>query len=400
LSGEQKQAVRHLTRTSGSITAVIGRAGTGKTYMLKITNQAWKKAGFEVVGACVSAKAALGLQNETGITSCTLHRLLGELNDGRRKLNSKTIVVIDEAGMVGTRQMNDLLAHINRSGAAAKLIGDPLQLQSCDAGGPFQAIAKEVNPFVMTKIRRQKEQWAREAVINMMEGHAEEVLMEYAERGLFTVAENRTEAMKSLVKDWKKQGLKAPQDNLVFTSTNLETTILNRMIQQERKLKRQLGLQYVTLGNERFYKGDRVLLCKNSKEFDVVNGHLGVVCGINFLRNSLSMKLDEGRIVTVLLDRYTDLKLGYVLTTHKGQGVTTQNSYILLGGSMTDKEMAYTQISRSTDQSKLYIDKAELGESYQDIARQMNKSHQKDLAVEHEISQPSVTHSPSPSLRR
>jgi hypothetical protein len=67
---------------------------------------------------------------------------------------------------------------------------------------------------------------------------------------------------------------------------------------------------------------------------------------------------------------------------------------------MTDKEMAYTQISRSTDQSKLYIDKAELGESYQDIARQMNKSHQKDLAVEHEISQPSVTHSPSPSLRR
>jgi Ti-type conjugative transfer relaxase TraA len=400
LSYEQKKAVRHLTQSMGSIHAVFGRAGTGKTYMLKVTHDVWKKAGYEVIGASLSGKAALGLQTDTGIPSSTLHRLLGELNSGKRKLNSKTIVVVDEAGMIGTKQMTELITHVKRSNAALKLIGDPLQLQSVDAGGPFQAIGKEVNAFVMKDIRRQKAKWCRDAVIGMMEGRAEEVLTEYAKRGLFTIAENREEAMKALVKDWKRKGIKAPKDNLIFTSTNFEAATINRMIQHDRKLKGQLGLQYATVGEDRFYKGDRVLLCKNMQSLDICNGQLGTVCGINSLRSTLSLRTDDGRIVTILLGQYSDIKLGYALTTHKGQGVTTRNAFLLMGGNMTDRELGYVQFSRASHVTKLYIDKAELGESFADLAQQMNKSHQKDLAVDHEISQPSVTHSPSPSFRR
>jgi Ti-type conjugative transfer relaxase TraA len=400
LEPEQKHAVRHITQKKGSVVCLSGIAGTGKTFVQKIAYKAWKKAGYEVIGVAVAGKAAHGLQLETGMPSETLCKTLADLRDKKRVITSRTIVVADEAGMIGTRDMEELLGYVRKGNAKLVLVGDARQLQPIDCGGPFRAISKEVEGFEMINNRRQKEQWARDAVLDMLEGHAEKVIHEYDKRGLITVTENREQAMQSIVKHWKRKGLRSPKDNLVFTSTNEEATAINKMIQAERKRNRQLGLQYVTIEDFRVYTGDRVLICKNSRKYDIRNGHLGTVCGMNALQNTMTIMLDDGKKACVPIQGYAEIKLGYAVTTHKGQGMTVKNSYILLGGAFQDREMSYVQISRASHLTKLFIDKFEAGDNYQDIINQMNRSNQKDLAIDHEISDLSVTQSPTHHLRR
>src|SRR5205807_9829764 len=77
LSEEQKQALRHVTQAKNSIQVVSGMAGTGKTSMLRAAREAFEKEGFQVIGACLSGKAAQGLEEGAGIKSMTLARLIG-----------------------------------------------------------------------------------------------------------------------------------------------------------------------------------------------------------------------------------------------------------------------------------------------------------------------------------
>ena len=142
LSAEQAAAVQHITQPSG-LCCVKGLAGTGKSHMLGVARIAWESQGYEVIGAALAGKAADGLESGSGIPSQTLHALLAELDSGRRVLTDKTVVVIDECGMVGTRQMARLIAHA-QSGGKIVLCGDERQLQSIEAGGLLKGIAERI----------------------------------------------------------------------------------------------------------------------------------------------------------------------------------------------------------------------------------------------------------------
>ena len=86
---------------SGSdVSVVVGKPGTGKTYMLKALNTLYSESGYELIGGAIASKAAKGLELESGIKSSTLASINFRLNNGSLKLTSKSIVVVDEAGMV------------------------------------------------------------------------------------------------------------------------------------------------------------------------------------------------------------------------------------------------------------------------------------------------------------
>jgi conjugative relaxase-like TrwC/TraI family protein len=157
ISEEQKEAVRHITQRPGTVQAVSGMAGTGKSFMLGAAKEAYEAQGLRVVGAALSGKAAQGLQDGSGIESNTLHATLKQIEGGSLRLDSRTVLVVDEAGMVGTRQMARLVSQVNASGAKLVLVGDARQLQPVDAGGPFKAIAEKVGEARLSTIRRQEE---------------------------------------------------------------------------------------------------------------------------------------------------------------------------------------------------------------------------------------------------
>jgi ATP-dependent exoDNAse (exonuclease V) alpha subunit len=328
---------------------------------------------------------------EKGVTE-TLKHHAGQLaraavgkstwQEERIRLTPKSVLVIDEAGMVGTRHMERLTEQVVKAGARLVLVGDEKQLQAIEAGGPFASIGSRIGRVTMTEIQRQRDPWAREAVKKFAQGQATEALREYAARGFVTVSEDRKEAMQALIKEWRREGVSRPKDHLILASTNADTAVLNRMAQLERILADELGKRSLRVGSFDFRGGDRVLFTRNSKLFGVENGCLGTVLGVDPVHETLVVKLDKGKRVIIPARDYEHLRPGYAVTAYKAQGLTAEHCYVLLGGPTQDRELSYVQASRARNSTRFFIDKLEAGDRLKDLCKQMERSRQKDLAID------------------
>jgi Ti-type conjugative transfer relaxase TraA len=133
LSGEQADALAHVT-DGRDLSIVVGYAGTGKSAMLGVARGAWEAAGYEVRGVALSGIAAENLESGSGIASRTIASMEHGWGQGRDLLTARDVLVIDEAGMVGTRQLERVLSHAAEANAKVVLIGDVKQLQAIEAG--------------------------------------------------------------------------------------------------------------------------------------------------------------------------------------------------------------------------------------------------------------------------
>jgi conjugative relaxase-like TrwC/TraI family protein len=153
---QQRKAALHIASETGRHAFVEGWAGTGKTTMLKAVGVAYKEAGFSVIGCCQAAAASQNLRRETGIESRTIASLLLSLREGRAHLHAKSVVVLDEAGMVGSREFATLQQEAMKAGAKLICVGDPKQLQPIDAGGIFGSLMREHGKAEISNIQRQR----------------------------------------------------------------------------------------------------------------------------------------------------------------------------------------------------------------------------------------------------
>ena len=380
LNAEQKQALFAITQGESSISAVSGMAGTGKTTILQTAREYWEAQGFEVRGAALAAVPAKKLQQEIGIESATIATTLIQIENGSLKLTPKTVLVLDEAGMIGTNQMAQLINEVHRSRAKIVMVGDEKQLQPIEHGAPFKEIGNRIGKSELTEIVRQRDEWARKSVKDFAFGNAQEGLKAYAERGLLTVSENRKEAMSQLINDWDNSRSRSGKDSLIIAGTRAESSELNRQAQFRRDERGELGTKSLKVNGENLHINDRVLFTRNSKKYGVNNGDLGTVRDFEPITKHLIVKLDSGERVEVPTLVYKDISLGYAITTHKGQGKTVDNAFVLAGGSMQDRELSYVQMSRSRDETKIYIEKSDAGETLTELSKQMNNSRQKEMA--------------------
>ncbi|MCI0538825.1 MAG: relaxase domain-containing protein [Verrucomicrobiales bacterium] len=374
-SCEQKEALRHVCESSGGVRVVAGLAGTGKSTLFRVAREAWKDQGFSVLGAALSGKAARGLEESTGIRSQTLHRLLYQIEHGAAVLNANTVLVIDEAAMVGTRQLAKLVDRCLKSGATLILTGDAKQLQAIELGGGFSEISRRFGAAELIEIRRQRDEWARVAVKDFSEGDSEKALSAYVERGLVREeAEGRWTAMEKLIAEWSREAPSGDPDTVILAGTNADVSALNRLAQEARKRIGVLGIDRVAVGKEQFFLGDRVLFTRNSMALSVVNGDRGTVRSVAGQR--LSIELDSGRIVELDTENYPHLRLGYAMTTHKAQGMTAEKTFVLVSDQMVDREMTYVQASRAKGETRWYV-----GEELSEVTREMAHSRQKHMAI-------------------
>lgn len=153
---EQREAIEHICLKTGGYAFIEGDAGTGKTTMLKAVNDIFAQSGFRTIGCALAGKAAGGLAKEAGIPSQTLDSLLRGLEAGKVSLDAKTVVVIDEAGMVGSRMFARLQAQIDKAGAKLVAVGDPKQLQAIDAGGMMRSLMDVAGKARLQDIQRQR----------------------------------------------------------------------------------------------------------------------------------------------------------------------------------------------------------------------------------------------------
>ena len=299
-----------------------------------------------------SGFAPTACAKELSVRSQTLHNLLDELRSGKTTLGGRDVVVVDEAGMIGSRQMAELLDQAGAAKAKVVLVGDSRQLQPIDAGGAFRTLSNELGAARLTEIKRQKEEWARENVLSFAMGRSAMALKSFAERGLLTWNSDRQASAERVVGDWAKSRSEEPTaSQLMLAGTRAEVAQLNELARQSRLSAGELskGLAVATSqGGREFSAGDRLLFLRNDKALGVKNGTLGTVESVRARGefSELRVRTDQGQRVTVTTEQYNYIDHGYATTVHKAQGQTVDRAYVLLGR-MHDRELSYVSASRA-----------------------------------------------------
>ena len=388
LSDEQHQALAHIT-LGKDLSCVVGYAGTGKSYMLGFAKDAWEKEGYNVIGATLSGIAAENLEAGANIKSYTVANRLWHWERGRELLTAKDVLVIDEAGMLGSRQMATILQEVTRANAKAVLIGDPEQLQAIDAGAAFRAIAQDVGYQSMTEIRRQLESWQKDATKDFAENRTKAGLLAYEEHDNIHKFITRAEAVKCMVEQWDEVRSQSPEKSQIMLAyTKNEVKELNEYARSLCRKHGELGEDFgvkTSRGIRDFAVGDRVYFLRNENyELHVKNGTLGTVKDLD--GTNFTVKLDAQNSkgqdeVKFKIQDYRDIEHGYAATVHKAQGITIDRSYIL-ASKYFDKHTTYVAMSRHKEGADLYYTREEFG-GFAALSRILGRERAKDVTLDY-----------------
>lgn len=390
LSDEQMRAVRHVTCESGALACIQGHAGTGKSYLLDAARETWQSAEYSVRGVALSGKAAEGLEKTSDIPSQTLHSLLRDLEQGRNTLDNRTVLVVDEAGMLGSRQMAALINHAEQANTKLVLVGDTRQLQAIDAGAAFRAIRDHVGGAELTDVRRQQRQADREMAKAFREGRAAEALKNLSDRGLLHVEKSPELAQQKAVTNYIHDAADG-KSTVILAATRREVRDLNQAARTElRKISalRSEDVAVVTSRGERlFAAGDRIVFLRNNHDLDVKNATVGEILKVD--ERIMRVQLADGseRVINHAT-HYNHVDHGYALTVHKSQGATVDRAHVV-AGEITGREWTYVAASRAREETRVYATQEamdrESGQALEksDLARDMSRSHAKDTTQDY-----------------
>ena len=356
LSDEQRQMATSLVTSGAGVEVVVGRAGTGKTFALDTARAAWGADGHPVIGTALSARAAAGLQAGAGIPSTTLDRLLADLDrpGPLPALPARAVIVVDEAGMVGTRKLDRLLTHAQRAAAKVVLVGDPRQLPEIDAGGTLAGLARVVPTSELTVNRRQSQAWERDALDQLRTGDPAVAVRAYAEQGRIVLAGTAPDARQHLVDDWW-HARQAGTDRQVgmYALTRADVEDLNGRARRHLRRAGMLSGPDVTVAGRDFAVGDQILCLRNDRRLGILNGTIGTLTTIS--ADHATLTGPDGAVHHLDAD-YLDarhLAHGYATTVHKAQGITVDQAFVL-GTEHLYREAGYVAASRARHATTLY----------------------------------------------
>ncbi len=388
LSREQKAAFNHIL-DAGGIKLVVGVAGSGKSTLLAAAREAWESRGYSVRGAALSGIAAENLRRASGIASRTLASYEHAWKQGRDGMGRADVLVIDEAGMVGTRQLARILEAADKAQAKVVLLGDPEQLQAIEAGAPFRGILATVGGVQLEEVRRQKELWQREATRQLAAGNTTQALAGYELHRLVHEHATREEARAGLLTAWAK-GAEREGTQLMLAHARADVHALNEAARELRKSNGYLvdGRVFETeRGQREFAQGDRIYFLRNEKSLGVKNGTLATIEQID--GRVLHVRLENESRTEVKVDShfYRHLDHGYASTIHKGQGATVDRTYVLAAPSF-DRHLTYVALSRHREATELHYAREDF-RSKQDLNSALSRARPKELATDY-VTQTSV----------
>ena len=356
LSGEQEVAFRHLA-AEGDLKAVVGVAGSGKSTLLAAARVAWEAEGFTVKGAALSGIAAENLQLAAGIRSRTLASYEHAWTQGRDMLGREDVLVIDEAGMIGTKQLERMLAAAQQAQAKVVLVGDPEQLQAIEAGAAFRGVIGQSGMVELTQVRRQRQEWARQATQQLATGRTKEALQAYEGQGAIIGTATAEQSRQRLLEAWSEARKSTPQESrLMLAYTRESVAQLNAQAREILKGEGRLAggeMVQTSRGAREFAAGDRIVFLKNEKSLGVRNGTLGTVERMG--GGALQVRLDGEEQTRIVVDTkdYAEFDHGYASTVHKSQGATVDRTFVL-AGRYFDRHTTYVALSRHREGAMLF----------------------------------------------
>jgi hypothetical protein len=367
---DQQAMVRDLCQGGQGVAVVVGRAGTGKTFALGIARHAWQLDGYRPLASTPTGIATISLQGEGFEDVAACDRLLADLDRGREQLDARTVLVIDEAGMVGSRKLTRLLEHAQQAQAKVILVGDDRQLAAIDAGGGFRALRLRLGASELVENRRQHQAWEREALDLVRSGLVEETVAAYRAHDRVVAADSKPAATLALLQDWWAAWQQADHDPaqevVVLAARRAEVDRLNTACQELLAARGRLGGERLQVEDRQLTVGDKVVCGHNAiGELGVANGSRGTITALNPQARTLTLRLDgtDGRELTLpgwYLDgrsrgeRNRRVDLAYATTGHRAQGLTRGRALVRLTGT-EDLNWLYVQLSRARQDTRLYV---------------------------------------------
>jgi conjugative relaxase-like TrwC/TraI family protein len=358
LSPEQRAMVRRLTLGGDAVAVVAGKAGAGKTSALDAAREAWEQAGVEVLGAAVARRAAHELESGAGILSTSVAAIVAALRQGSWRPPAGAVLVVDEAGMLPTRDLVELIDSVGQANGKLVLVGDHRQLPEVGAGGAFRALVWRGLAVELHENRRQATAVERRAVDDLRAGRAERAVSVKREHHTLVLADDAGALRRQLVRDWWES--RDVDGAVMLALRRADVADLNARARALMRESGALGSETLQLAAGEVSSGDRVLLRKNSRRLHVANGERGRVLAVDPSARSMTIDLG-GR--TVRLDRaYLDGRTqrgdptvlhGYAMTGHLAQGLTVRRAFVL-GTDAVYREWGYTALSRGREENRLY----------------------------------------------
>jgi ATP-dependent exoDNAse (exonuclease V) alpha subunit len=354
LADEQRSMVQRLTEDGDGVSVVIGLAGTGKTTALAAAREAWEQSGVPVRGCALARKAVRELEQKAGLHGTSVASLLHR----PRPLPAETVLVVDEAGMLGTRDLEKLLALVNDARGKLVLAGDASQLPSIQAGGALKALSARLDPIVLRENRRQRHAWERDAVESLRLGD-ERALDAYETHGRLHVGRSDDEVLPVLISDWHAYG--DPDVTVMLAHRRADVAELNARARALLRVTGQLGAEELVAAGAAFAAGDRVIVKCNNRRLDVRNGDRGVVDGVDTASGALQVRFGDRKATldAQFLAQPTHggrpaLEHGYAITAYAAQGMTCQHALVLVRDDAY-REWIYTTMTRASEANRLYV---------------------------------------------
>ncbi len=352
ISVEQALAVKRVTVTDAPVAVIVGHAGTGKTFALDAAREAWHNTGLRVRGAALAARAARELQAGSGIPSQTIASLLRDLASGRDRLYRTDVLVLDEAGMVGTRQLHRLIDRTTNVGAKLVLVGDTKQLAEIEAGGLFAALARRLGHAELTENRRLTDRAQRATANALRDGHIDRALRRMERSGSLTVDHNADRIHARMAEDWYASHA-AGRHAVMLALHRSDVSDLNQRARVHLIANDRLGPVVLDSDDLELRIGDRVLALRNDHKVGIVNGTIGTITGAD--QDAVQIETGDGQRVAIPIEYVAagHLTHGYAMTIHKSQGMTCDVT-LVLGDDTLHREAGYTSITRGRQRNHVY----------------------------------------------
>ena len=370
LTLQQAEAAMRACTDTNAVTVIEGAAGAGKTFTMKSIAQQYEANGYTVTGLSLSWVAALNLKKEAELENGkAIEGWLNKLDSREVSLNRKSLVVVDEAGMVGAHYMKRILDHAEKADAKVILLGDTLQQKSVSAGDALRVITNQNGSTRLDQIVRQAREVDRTAVHSFFSGQAADGLKPYLERGAVQILTDEAKTHAAMITDWQASKLvRQGESHLLLAVDKTSVKALNLLAHQARKDAGELGASatFSTMDckpGERieFSVGDDVCLRTNVKSMELYNRMQGQITSI------------EGRTLKVLIDgknvnvdtqdkkwQHRDYGLGlqhaYATTTYASQGLTVQHVFVKDSLSL-NRASAGVAMSRHKEECTVYVDR-------------------------------------------
>src|ERR1019366_1248768 len=328
LSDEQRQAIRKAT-SSDPTTLLEAGAGTGKTTLIAgLVDAARRSGGLKILGLAPSWVAADELARSAGI-AIAIARFRHELASGQRQApDPDTLVIVDEAGMVGVRDLAaifeaaTLRSPAGEPGRSPKILlsGDRRQLAAVAGGSALKAVSDIIERrATLTGVRRQTVDWQRAASITMAQGDSEAGLRAYAEHGRIDLVAGREAAQARAIQAWQDLRRSHGDDVILVTRRNRDAAELNlaaRGILREEGLIQGKDLSLIAvdrdgaLGLLPLAIGDSIRFGETLHQYKIRNGTRGNVERVTRQSDEsvrFAIRLEDGRMIEDEWSRFAQL---------------------------------------------------------------------------------------------